>query len=128
MRLPIRITFDAMWLSPVRVHTSFEALRDLQRRSAIGVKSPADDGTAGESDICQDLLELCSASTSERSRDADESPVVIRRQRILVDERRIARSALWSDKRPNQSPEPTVMLVTPRADARVAPSTTVARL
>jgi hypothetical protein len=31
-------------------------------------------------------------------------------------------------KSPNQSPEPTVMLVTPRADARVAPSTTVAHL
>jgi hypothetical protein len=31
-------------------------------------------------------------------------------------------------KRPNQSPEPTVMSVTPRADARVAPSTTVAHL
>jgi hypothetical protein len=31
-------------------------------------------------------------------------------------------------KRPNQSPEPTVMLVTPRACARVAPSTTVAHL
>jgi hypothetical protein len=31
-------------------------------------------------------------------------------------------------KRPNQSPEPTVMLVTPRAGARVAPSTTVAHL
>jgi hypothetical protein len=29
---------------------------------------------------------------------------------------------------PNQSPEPTVMLVTPRAGARVAPSTTVAHL
>jgi GNAT superfamily N-acetyltransferase len=31
-------------------------------------------------------------------------------------------------KRPNQSPEPTVMSVTPRADARVAPATTVAHL
>jgi RimJ/RimL family protein N-acetyltransferase len=31
-------------------------------------------------------------------------------------------------RRPNQSPEPTVMSVTPRADARVAPATTVAHL
>jgi hypothetical protein len=31
-------------------------------------------------------------------------------------------------KRPNQSPEPTVMSVTPRAGARVAPATTVAHL
>jgi hypothetical protein len=31
-------------------------------------------------------------------------------------------------KRPNQSPEPTVMSVTPRADARVAPATPVAHL
>jgi hypothetical protein len=31
-------------------------------------------------------------------------------------------------KRPNQPPEPTVMSVTPRADARVAPATTVAHL
>jgi hypothetical protein len=36
---------------------------------------------------------------------------------------------LYEDaKRPNQSPEPTVMLVTPRAGARVAPSTPVAHL
>jgi hypothetical protein len=31
-------------------------------------------------------------------------------------------------KRANQSPEPTAMSVTPRADARVAPATTVAHL
>jgi hypothetical protein len=31
-------------------------------------------------------------------------------------------------KRPNQSPEPTALLVTPRADARVAPSNAVAHL
>jgi hypothetical protein len=31
-------------------------------------------------------------------------------------------------KQPNQPPEPTVMSVTPRADARVAPATTVAHL
>ena len=33
-----------------------------------------------------------------------------------------------SVKKPNQAPEPTRMLVTPRADARVAPSTRVAHL
>jgi hypothetical protein len=32
------------------------------------------------------------------------------------------------EKRPNQSPEPMVMSVTPRADARVAPATTMAHL
>jgi hypothetical protein len=32
------------------------------------------------------------------------------------------------EKRPNQSPEPTALLVTPRADARVAPSNAVAHL
>jgi chitin deacetylase len=32
------------------------------------------------------------------------------------------------EQRPNQPPEPTVMSVTPRADARVAPATTVAHL
>jgi hypothetical protein len=37
-------------------------------------------------------------------------------------------SANAAPEMPNQSPEPTVMLVTPRADARVAPSTTVAHL
>jgi len=31
-------------------------------------------------------------------------------------------------QKPNQSPEPTAMSVTPRADARVAPATTVAHL
>ena len=31
-------------------------------------------------------------------------------------------------QKPNQPPEPTVMSVTPRADARVAPATTVAHL
>jgi hypothetical protein len=31
-------------------------------------------------------------------------------------------------QRPNQSPEPMVMSVTPRADARVAPATTMAHL
>ena len=31
-------------------------------------------------------------------------------------------------RKPNQSPEPTVMLVTPRAEPRVAPSTAVAHL
>jgi hypothetical protein len=35
---------------------------------------------------------------------------------------------LLKTKGPNQSPEPTVMSVTPRADARVAPATTVAHL
>ena len=31
-------------------------------------------------------------------------------------------------QKPNQAPEPTAMLVTPRAGARVAPSTAVAHL
>jgi hypothetical protein len=35
---------------------------------------------------------------------------------------------LPSKERPNQSPEPMVMSVTPRADARVAPATTMAHL
>ena len=34
----------------------------------------------------------------------------------------------YTPERPNQSPEPTVMSVTPRAGARVAPATTVAHL
>ena len=34
----------------------------------------------------------------------------------------------WLEKRPNQTPEPTAMLVTPPADAGVAPSTAVAHL
>jgi hypothetical protein len=44
----------------------------------------------------------------------------------LAEARLFAASLL--KKKPNQSPEPTVMSVTPRADARVAPATTVAHL
>jgi hypothetical protein len=45
-----------------------------------------------------------------------------------VFERFGASRSVQAIERPNQSPEPTVMLVTPRAGARVAPSTTVAHL
>jgi len=39
-----------------------------------------------------------------------------------------SKADLVREEKPNQSPEPTALLVTPRADARVAPSNAVAHL
>jgi hypothetical protein len=50
-------------------------------------------------------------------------------QRIGGEERNsLVMFSFATEQRANQSPEPTVMSVTPRADARVAPATTVAHL
>jgi hypothetical protein len=128
MRIRMTKAFEARKLSLVKAHKSFGALGNMQLRSAGAGKLLADDRSADEGNTLQDWLDLEAPSRAVDLRDADELLVLIGRRGAPVGECLIARSVSQSDERANQSPEPTVMLVTPRAGARVAPSTTVAHL
>jgi hypothetical protein len=128
MHVQIINPFEAMKLSPAPARRSFAALGDAQHRSAGARKLPANDEFAGEWNISQDRLEVGAASRAKHFGDVEKPSVLTRRRSVLVGGCRFARLTLSSGERANQSPEPTVMSVTPRAGARVAPATTVAHL
>jgi hypothetical protein len=128
MREPTRKAFEASRLMPVKLEWTFGALGDGQLRSAGSAKLLADDRIVGERNISQDWLDCEVAARADRFGDVDQLSVLNRRWSVLVGKRLAALSALWLGERPNQSPEPTALLVTPRAGARVAPSNAVAHL
>jgi hypothetical protein len=70
------------------------------------------------------------AGCSSKSLRRDEDQVFTALDQLIVEVSRKSGIPMHATrlKRPNQTPEPTTTLVTPRADARVAPSAVVAHL